>query len=380
MTRALATAGLCFGLVWGLAASLVGAEPARAGAAQKATELPLVFEEDMSTPPFERFQSLGPGGGEWKKDAHWTIKAPAVFARQAKAGRDAQLAVRMDFPRLKEGEKSETRLGLIYANNQVGVVTLLRQREGEKTVGKILVHRQPDIVQQIGDPLRKLELSDDLPAGNWTLQLRAGALTIACNGKDLGRATFETHTTPVVGVVIAQPAASVNIQRLTLRAAAFPAELSAQQKAQALDAARVNDEAGRLLRNKQHALALEKARAVVPMYKKLYGQEHHDVANALFNLGIVLKHGGELPESVKAFEEALSVRQRLFGPDHPDTAQIEMELTVVLVDLKRLEAAFPHCMAAHFSFAEYYGDENRSTILSRQILDKLPRPKKEDET
>jgi hypothetical protein len=380
MTRTFTAAGLYFGLAWGLAAGLAAAEPAAAGAAQKGAELPLVFDEDMSSLPNARFQSLGPGGADWKLNSHWTIKAPAVLARQAKAGRDAQLAVRMEFPRLKEGETSETRLGLIFANNQVGVVTFLRQREGEKTVGMILVHRQPDIVQQIGDPLRKLELKEDLPAGNWTLLLRAGALTLACDGKEIGRATFETHTTPIVGVVIAQPAASVTIQRLTFRATGFPAELSGQQREQGVAAATLNDEAGRLLRSKRHGEAMEKARLVVPMYEKLYGRDHHDVANALFNLGMVLKHGGEMTESAKAFEEALAVRQRLFGVDHPDTAQIEMELTVVLVDLKRLEAAFPHCMSAHFSFAEYYGDDNRSTILTRQILDKLPRPKKEDET
>jgi tetratricopeptide (TPR) repeat protein len=380
MNRSLAAAGLCYGLVIGLAAGLAAAEPASAGPAPSTAELPLVFDEDMSSLPNERFQSLGPGGLEWKQNSHWTIKAPAVFARQVKAGRDAHLAIRMEFPRLKDGEKSETRLGLIFLNNQVGVVTFLRQREGEKTTGQILVHRQPDVVQQIGDPLRKIDLKEDLPAGNWTLQLRAGALTIATGGKAIGRATLETHTTPIVGFAVAQPSASVNIQRLTFRGTTFPAELSGQQKEQALAAARLNDEAGRLLRSKQHVEALEKARQVVPMYEKLYGRDHHDVANALFNLGMVLKHGGELPESVKAFEEALAVRRRLFGVDHPDTAQVEMELTVVLVDLMRLEAAFPHCMAAHFSFAEYYGEENRSTILSRQILDKLPRPKREDET
>src|SRR5262245_37469717 len=102
MNRSLAAAGLCYCLVIGLAAGLAAAEPASAGPASSTAELPLIFDEDMSSLPNERFQSLGPGGADWKRDSHWTIKAPAVFARQAKTGRDAHLAIRMDFPRLKE--------------------------------------------------------------------------------------------------------------------------------------------------------------------------------------------------------------------------------------------------------------------------------------
>lgn len=374
------TLGLWIGLAWLLAAPLAAAEPAGTSAPAKPAELPLVFDEDMSSLPIERFKSLGPGGANWKKDSHWTIQAPAAFFRQVKAGRDAQLAVRMEFPRLKEGETSETRLGLVYQNNQVGVITFQRRREGEKTLGQIQMQRQPDIFGDLGVASRKLELKDDLPNGSWTFQIRAGAVTLTCDGKEIGRGTFETRTSPIFGFAIAQPSGAVTIQRMTLRASGSPAELSGQQREQAVAAATLNDEAGRLMRSKQHVEAMLKARQVVPLYEKLYGRDHHDVANALFNLGLVLKHGGELPESVKAFEEALAIRQRLFGLDHPDTAQIEMELTVVLVDLMRLEAAFPHCMAAHFSFVSYYGDDNRSAILSRQILDKLPRPKKEDET
>lgn len=374
--------GLCVAAFWclGDGAEPAAAQPKPAAEPQRAVELPLVFDDDLSEAPYNRYKTLGPGESEWKA-GNWVLKAPAGFVMPAKTDRDAQLSVRMSFPRLaKDGEASETRLGFVYANNQVGVVTFLRKREGEKTVGQVLVLRQPDIVGPVGLTLRKFDLKEDLPSGNWVLQVRAGALTITCDGKEIGRGALETHTVPIIGVAIVQPFGSVTLQRVTLRGTKFPAELSGQQREQGLAAATLNNEVGNLLRAKKYAEAMEKARQVVPMYRKLYGQQHHDVASALFNLGVVLKQGGEKADAVTFLEEALAVRQRLFGADHPDTAQVEMELTVVLVDLKRLEAAFPHCMAAHFSFNSYYGDENRSTILTRQILDKLPPPKKEDET
>jgi len=61
-------------------------------------------------------------------------------------------------------------------------------------------------------------------------------------------------------------------------------------------------------------------------------------------------------------------------------ALLEMELTTVLVGRQMLKEAFPHSLAAHFSFSKYYGSENKNTIVTQQLLDKLPRPEKPDET
>jgi tetratricopeptide (TPR) repeat protein len=227
---------------------------------------------------------------------------------------------------------------------------------------------------------RSFKLEEDLPSGEWTLAVRAGALTIACDGKELGRTSFETAIAPIIGAAIAQPLGQVTVQRMTLRGSSFPADLSAQQREQGLAASQLNNEVGQLLRNKEYDEATTKGHQVVAMYKKLHGAEHPDVANAKFNLGMVYKYAGKSGEAVKFLKEALAVRQSLFGEDHPDTAQIEMELTVLLVDRKELKEAFGHCMAAHFSYQLYYGDENRTTIVTRQMLDKLPRPKREDET
>ena len=359
-------------------ARLFGQEPA---AESKLARLPLIFDEKLADFPIGRFKPIVQGESEFKANTHWIIKAPAGYVQPVRTGRDAHLAARLTFPRLaKEGEMSETRLGLVYLNNTVGVVALLRTRKGEKTLGEIHVMSQPDIVGQVSVARRSIKLEEDLPSGEWTFAVRAGALTIACDGKELGRACFETKISPIIGTAIAQPQAYVTVERLTLRGVSFPTDLSGQQREQGIAASTLNNEVGQLLRSKKYEEATTKAQRVVAMYKKLHGQEHPDVANALTNLGMVYKYAGQSAEAVKSLEEALSVRQALFGEDHPDTAQIEMELTVLLVDRKELEKAFPHCLSAHFSYQLYYGDDNRTTILTRQMLDKLPRPKREDET
>ena len=372
--------GLCLTVVLAMipGAALRGQEPAGGTALAR---LPVIFDEQLAEDPVGRFKPIVPGESEWKPSTHWIIKAPAGYVLPVRAGRDAHLAVKLAFPRLaKEGEMSETRLGLVYHNNTVGVVALLRTRKGDKTLGEIHVMSQPDIVGPVSVARRSIKLQDDLPSGEWTLAVRSGALTIACDGKELGRACFETKIAPIIGTAIAQPLAHVTVGRMTLRATRYPADLSGQQREQGIAASQLNNEVGQLLRAKEYAEATTKAHQVVGMYKKLHGQEHPDVANALFNLGMVYKFDGKTGEAVKFMEEALKVRQALFGEDHPDTAQIEMELTVLLVDRKELEKAFGHCMSAHFSFQIYYGDDNRSTIVTRQMLDKLPRPKREDET
>jgi hypothetical protein len=365
-------------LALGLGGRLEGQQPA---GESKLARLPLIFDERMAEAPVTRFKAIVPGESEWKANTHWIIKAPAGYVLPVRAGRDAHLAVKLTFPRLaREGEMSETRLGLVYLNNTVGVVAMLRTRKGDRTLGEIHVMSQPDIVGPVSVTRRSIELEEDLPSGEWTLAVRSGALTIACDGKELGRASLETKTSPIIGTAIAQPSALVTVERMTLRATTFPADLSAQQREQGTAASTLNNEVGQLLRSKKYEDAIPKAHQVVAMYKKLHGEEHPDVANALFNLGMVYKYDGKSADAVKYLKEALKVRQALFGEDHPDTAQIDMELTVLLVDRKELEEAFPHCLSAHFSYQLYYGDDNRTTIVTRQMLDKLPRPQRKDET
>ena len=384
MTSPLAQLGYCLPLLFGLALMGVN-QPASAqekpAADSKLAQLPVIFDEKLADPPVGRFKPIVPGESEWKPNTHWIVKAPVAYVLPVRSGRDAHLTVDLTFPRLaRDGDLSETRLGLVYQNNTIGVVALLRKRTGEKTKGEIHVMSQPDIVGPVLVARRSFKLEDDLPSGNWTLAVRAGALTIGCDGKELGRAALETQIAPIIGTAIAQPAGIVTVKRMTLRGSSFPADLSTQQQEQGQAASNLNNEVGLLLRARKYDQAATKGLQVISMFKKLHGAEHPDVASSLFNLAMVYKYDGKPGEAVKCLKEALAVRQALFGPDHPETAQVELELTVLLVDRKELAEAFPHCLSAHFSYQLYYGNEHRTTIVSRQMLEKLPRPKREDET
>ena len=355
------------------------AQPA-AAAASFGQDLPVLLDDDLSEPPYNRYKSIGPGESEWSKGKQWSIHAPAGFVLPIKGGRDALLSARLSFPRLEEGQKSQTRLGLVYANSQVGVLAFLRERTGDKTTSQIHVLKMPDIIGPIAGSPRTHEIDGDLPSGDWQFAVRAGAVTMSEGGKEIGRGTFDTHTVPIVGLAIAQPEGTVIVRRLTLRAAEFPAEFSDQQREQAIAASQLNQEAGTLLRSKKFAEAIAKGKEVIAAYKKLHGDKHHDTANALYNMSTILKQAGQTGDAVPFLEQSLAIRKELFGEDHPDTAHLEMEMTTALVELNRLDAAFPHCMAANLSFFLHYGSDHPATTATRQMLEKLPRPKSEDET
>ena len=53
--------------------------------------------------------------------------------------------------------------------------------------------------------------------------------------------------------------------------------------------------------------------------EKAFGPDHPNVARDVNNLGSVLKELGDLPGAKAAFERALQIFQKLLGDDHPNT-------------------------------------------------------------
>ena len=52
--------------------------------------------------------------------------------------------------------------------------------------------------------------------------------------------------------------------------------------------------------------------------KKLFGNEHPDVARSLNNLAEVISAQGRPAEAESLFREALAMKQKLLGNEHPD--------------------------------------------------------------
>jgi tetratricopeptide (TPR) repeat protein len=111
------------------------------------------------------------------------------------------------------------------------------------------------------------------------------------------------------------------------------------------------------------------------LYRKIYPDGHSDLTNSLYNVAVVLREAGKLAEAVPYFNDAIKLRRKLFGEDHPDTALLEMELAGLYSQQGQLKAAFEPCLRAHFSFVKYFGSEYAATIATQSLLEKLPRPK-----
>ena len=63
--------------------------------------------------------------------------------------------------------------------------------------------------------------------------------------------------------------------------------------------------------------AFERALAI---NERTFGPDHPNVAICVNNLGFVLQAQGDLPAARAAFERALAIDERTFGPDHPHVA------------------------------------------------------------
>ncbi len=63
------------------------------------------------------------------------------------------------------------------------------------------------------------------------------------------------------------------------------------------------------------------------------------MATNLNNLAILLRHQGEMAAARPLFARALAIRERVLGPDHPDTATSLDTLALLLQDQGELAAA-----------------------------------------
>jgi hypothetical protein len=336
-------------------------------------ELKKILHVDNQEFPLQTFRPTRSGQSNWSKDEGWTLLESAGYVRPIQAGQFAELSARLKFPVLKDGESSETRFGFVFADGQIGLVCLDRQQTRGKVTAQWRVRRQrerpaTDVI------VREAPVEGGLKDGTWKLAVQYGAATISFGGKELGRACFETHDAPIVGVTISQEASSVVVLDLLLQATDFPAPLSPPEQALLREASSLNEAGGKALREKNFEAALEKTVSGLAKYRELHKSPHANLANSLYNVAVVLRKAGKPAESEPYFEEAIRLREKLFGAEHPDTALLEMELTSTLVEQNKLAAAVPHCVKAKASFQRYFGSEHPLTETTRKLLERLPQP------
>ena len=78
------------------------------------------------------------------------------------------------------------------------------------------------------------------------------------------------------------------------------------------------------------------------MRKKIFGEDHADVARSYHNLGNVYQQLGQYNEAKEFLEKALIINKKIFGEDHADVARRYHNLGNVYGQLGQYQA-LKHC-------------------------------------
>jgi len=90
-----------------------------------------------------------------------------------------------------------------------------------------------------------------------------------------------------------------------------------------------------------YAQAQPLAERALAIREKVLGPEHPETATSLNNLGILLKKQGDLAGARSLYERALAATEKALGPDHPDTANSLNNLANLLQEQGDLAGARP---------------------------------------
>ena len=113
-----------------------------------------------------------------------------------------------------------------------------------------------------------------------------------------------------------------------------------------------------------HSQAAVLLRDALAMREKVLGPDHPDTATSLHNLALLLRDQGDLAGARPLFERALAIREKVLGPEHPDTATSLSNLAGLLRDQGDLAGARPLHERALAIREKVQGPEHRETGTS----------------
>jgi len=107
-------------------------------------------------------------------------------------------------------------------------------------------------------------------------------------------------------------------------------------------------------------------RIVLALDRRLYGEQHPNVGDALINLGAIQNQLGHYTESEKLYREALDIVETYYGPAHPQTGSNLKMLGQSLVYQERYHEAHAYLTRALAIRERVYGPDHPSiaTTLS----------------
>ena len=100
----------------------------------------------------------------------------------------------------------------------------------------------------------------------------------------------------------------------------------------------------------EYAKAEPLYREALRIRQKVLGPEHPDTATSLNNLAMLYRDMGEYAKAEPLYREALRICRKILGPEHPDTAIMLGNLALLDLDLGRIDEAT--ALARQLSAAE----------------------------
>jgi hypothetical protein len=362
-------------LLAGVLGTTSAAGPDQGAAPPKKPAAQAIFDEDFKTLPFERFKRIERGpSSEAQFDLNAgtaTVRPGALWVRPGFAGFTADYTVDLTFPPLaRDGDRTETHLGLVLSDRTGGVVRLLRERKDGKTGGSIdLLKQTPGPKGDVLQTLRHFPQPADLADGVWSIHYHHGVVLAKEAGKEAARGYLEADGAAVLGVTWEQIKGPLTCRHMRLDGVLPPAQ-SKEDQARLQEAARLNDEGMKLYREGKAAEALVPTRKASDVYLKVLGEMHHDSANSFVNMATLLEKTNQPKEARAFYQRALKVRQQVLGATHPGAGLVLFQLgNLMLAQGQRDEARsyYARCLPI---YEQAYGKDH---TLTRALADTLSR-------
>ena len=104
------------------------------------------------------------------------------------------------------------------------------------------------------------------------------------------------------------------------------------------------------------------------IWKKIFGEEHADVAASYNNLGSVYQDLGQYNEAKEYHEKALMIRKKIFGEEHANVAGSYNNLGIVYQDLGQYNEAKEYYEKALIIEKKIFGEEHANVAASYNNL------------
>ena len=132
-----------------------------------------------------------------------------------------------------------------------------------------------------------------------------------------------------------------------------------------------NEEGAAWVRAGQYAEARPPLETALSSREKVLGPNHPDTANSLNNLGALLDSQGDFDGAKPYYERALAIHEKVLGPNHPDTALSLNNLGFLLRAQGDLDGAKPYYQRALAIHEKVLGPNHPKTALSLNNLGAL---------